>query len=175
MLRLDLARLEREGRLQVEAEIPADDRLWDGTGLSFSRPVQVRLIASLAGTGEVVVRGRVVCTLLQECRRCLAEVAGVVEKEVTLVYAPGDGTESSNGEGDVRFLELTATQMDLGEAVREELVLSRERYAVCDPSCRGLCPGCGANLNLETCACAKEESDPRWGALRPPSDHPSRD
>ena len=91
------------------------------------------------------------------------------------VYAPGDGTESPNNEGDVRLLELTATQIELGEAVREELILSMERYVVCDPSCRGLCPGCGANLNLETCDCAKEESDPRWRALRPPSDHPSRD
>ena len=175
MLRLDLVRLERDGRLQIEADIPADDQLWDGTGFSFSQPVQVRLVASLAGTGELVVRGRVVCGRVEKCRRCRTEVPGTVEKEVTLVYAPGDGTESPTREGDVRPLELTATQVELGEDVREELVLSFERYVVCEPSCRGLCHGCGVNLNLETCDCAKKESDPRWGALRSPSEHPSRD
>ena len=34
-----------------------------------------------------------------------------------------------------------------------------------DPECKGLCCGCGVNLNVDTCKCEKEV-DPRLAALR---------
>ncbi|MEA4815138.1 MAG: DUF177 domain-containing protein [Oscillospiraceae bacterium] len=35
---------------------------------------------------------------------------------------------------------------------------------LCSPDCKGLCPRCGANLNLGPCGC-KKETDSRWSAL----------
>lgn len=165
MLRLDLARLDREGTVQVEARVPADDALWQGLDVEFAGPVAIALRASYAGSGEVVVRGRVEAGLVQECRRCLEPVPGTLREELTLVFAPGDA-DSAEDDGDVRRFKENAAELDLSDAVREEIVLAIDPYVVCDPDCRGLCPRCGANRNTETCSCTDEEKDPRWDALR---------
>lgn len=164
MLRLDLARLEREGSVLVQAEIPADDPLWEGSRLTFAGPVTVSLRAQEAGSGEVVVRGRAEGVVASECRRCLDPVRTNERVELTLVYTPEDLL--SGDEADVRPIPARARELDLGEAVREELILSLDPFVLCGPECRGLCPNCGVNRNHQTCECVAEELDPRWDVLR---------
>jgi uncharacterized protein len=36
---------------------------------------------------------------------------------------------------------------------------------VCRANCKGLCPHCGNNLNVESCECVGTMADPRWAAL----------
>jgi uncharacterized protein len=165
MLRLDLARLDRERSLQIEARIPPDDPLWEDFEVVFVGPVEVRGRASWTGSGEVVVRGTLYAPLQQECRRCLEPVPVTLSEEITLVFLPA--TEPGmEDDGDTRLFEEDAAELDLGQAVREEIILAIDPYVVCRPECKGLCPGCGTNLNEETCNCSAEEPDPRWDALR---------
>jgi uncharacterized protein len=169
MLRLELARLDREGTVQVDAAVPAADPLLQGLEASFGGSLDVLLRASYAGSGEIVVRGTLNGTLLQECRRCLEPVSNRLSQELTMVFAPSR-TPGAEDDGDVRFFKDNAAELDLREAVREELILCIDPYVVCDPDCRGLCPRCGANRNTGPCACAGSESDPRWDALRAQTD-----
>ena len=60
--------------------------------------------------------------------------------------------------------------LDLDELVRETFILNMDTKQLCKPDCKGLCPGCGANLNVEPCRC-KKETDPRWAALSKLLDH----
>ena len=165
MLRVDLGRLAREGSVLVEAKVPADDGLWQGSGIRWRGPVDVRVRASYAGTGEVIVRGTVKGQLDQECRRCLQPVQGEFDDELTLVFVSG-ATGESTDEGDAFAFEPVGRSLDLSDAVREEVILAMNPYVVCDPECRGLCPRCGKNLNEGPCGCAEEEVDPRWETLR---------
>lgn len=165
MLRVDLGRLAREGSVLVEAQVPADDGLWHESGVRWDGPVDVRLRAAYAGTGEVVVRGTVRGELKQECRRCLEPVKGRVDEEMTLVFVSTVDGEDAD-EGDFYTYDPARGTLDLSEAVREEVVLATNPYVVCDPECRGLCPRCGANLNEGPCGCTEDEVDPRWEALR---------
>jgi len=166
MLKLDLARLEREVRLRVDAEIPTDDPLWEDAGLPFRGPLLVELQASSTGGGGVIVRGRVAGTLDLECRRCLDPVQFPLERELMLVWTPVDELGSQEDDGETRVLSPSVAELDLGTAIREELILGTDRYQVCDSACRGLCPRCGANLNVKQCDCVQEELDPRWEVLR---------
>jgi uncharacterized protein len=165
MLTLDLARLDREGSVRVDAQIPADDPLWSGAEVVFAGPVHVHLRASAAGSGELVVRGEVEARLAQECRRCLDPVVGRLAQEVTMVFLSSD-TPGVEEDGDARVFDSRALELDLSEPVREEVVLAIDPYVVCDPDCKGLCPQCGVNWNVEECDCASEASDPRWDVLR---------
>jgi uncharacterized protein len=165
MLKVDLGRLGREGTVLVEAQVPADDALWRDSGITWDGPVDVRLKASYAGTGQVVVRGRVKGTLAQECRRCLREVQGEFDGEVTLVF-DADATEEESDGGEAFVFDPSSGKLDLSEAVRGEVILAMNPYVVCDPECRGLCPRCGADLNEGPCDCTAGEVDPRWEALR---------
>jgi len=165
MLRVDLGRLGREGSVLVEAQVPADDGLWRDSEMRWAGPVDVRLRAAYAGTGEVVVRGTLHGALEQECRRCLQPVQQQLDDELTLVFV-SDVSGEDTDEGDAFVFDPVGGSLDLSEAVREEVILAMNPYVVCDPKCRGLCPRCGKNLNEGPCDCAEAEDDPRWEALR---------
>lgn len=63
------------------------------------------------------------------------------------------------------ILLLDNGAFDLDELVRETFILNMDTKTLCRADCKGLCPGCGANLNEEECRC-KKEIDPRWAALQ---------
>jgi uncharacterized protein len=164
MLRVDLVRLRREGTILVEARVPSEDRLWEGSGLPWAGDVDLHLSAGYSGTGEVVVRGRVRAPLAQDCRRCLEPVSSDFVGDITLVFVAGEGDGDVGDEDTYGF--GPDGELELSEAVREELILTVNPYAVCDPECKGLCGTCGANLNETSCDCSDEATDPRWDALR---------
>lgn len=70
---------------------------------------------------------------------------------------------ASGGEVE-RELEIGDTTVDLGPILRESIWLELPLVAVCDVACRGLCPGCGEDLNTSECLCVKR-GDPRWTIL----------
>jgi len=53
----------------------------------------------------------------------------------------------------------------LEDVLREQVLLSLPARTLCKPDCKGLCPRCGKNRNLEACTCEEGPSDPRWEAL----------
>ena len=76
MLTIPLSRIEREGSLEIRAEIPSDDPSWEGTELRFSAPLSVFGQVQWIPSGEVLARLRVQSSLAQECRRCLDPAHG---------------------------------------------------------------------------------------------------
>jgi uncharacterized protein len=163
MLKVDLGRLAREGSVLVEERIEPDAPMWEDSGVEWSEPVDVHIRVLAAGSGEIVGRGRVSGKLRQQCRRCLEPVTGSLDEDVTLVFVAG-GDEAE--EGDAFVYNPGKGELDLSEAVREEVLLAINPYVVCDPECPGLCPKCGANLKEGPCGCSETETDPRWDALR---------
>ena len=81
-----------------------------------------------------------------------------------MVFVPSS-TPGAEDDGDARVFEEGA-QLDLEEPVLEEMILGIDRYVVCSPECKGLCPRCGVNRNVDSCDCTEEGTDPRWDALR---------
>jgi uncharacterized protein len=63
------------------------------------------------------------------------------------------------------MLPPRAAEIDLGEAVREALILAIPEFPLCREDCRGLCARCGADLNQGECRCPRA-ADLRWGALQ---------
>jgi len=164
MLTIPLARLEREGSLEIQAAIPPDDPSWEGTELRFSTPLSISGTAQWLSSGEVLVRVSIRGRMGLECRRCLDPVEVPVGEEFTLLFVPPG--EAAQDDEEVRLLPEGMVELDLGEAIREEVILAVWPFALCRPDCKGLCPHCGANLNEEACQCSSEELDPRWDALR---------
>jgi len=164
MLRLDLTRLYREGSVELDARLPAASALWKGSGIEWDGPVEVKLTASLAGSGEIVVRGFLDGVLKQECRRCLEPVRNAMEHELALVFVSAD--EEGAEEDDGVHVYGQGTEIDLSDAVREEVVFTVDPYVICKSNCEGFCSRCGINRNKQTCNCTEDHTDPRWEALR---------
>ncbi len=168
MLTVTLTELDRSGPVRVRGEIPAEDPIWSDWDEELTSPVSVDLSVSATPTGQVLARGNVQATIAQTCRRCLDPVEVRLDEELTLLWVPPDrrgGGDAAEDDG-VRKLDPVGNELDLGPAIREELVLAAPAYVTCREDCRGLCPVCGINLNEETCDCDPVEPDPRWDALR---------
>ena len=108
-------------------------------------------------TDGIVVDGHLRAPWADSCRRCLAPAVGVVECEVAELY--------QHVVSDPGAFEIVGDQIDLGEMVRENILLDAPLAPLCRPDCAGLCPTCGIDLNSATCDCVTVLVDPRWEAL----------
>ena len=72
-------------------------------------------------------------------------------------------TELQDQEDDDIIL-LDGSVLDVGEVLTEEYVLEMDTKNLCREDCKGICPGCGVDLNTEPCKC-KPDIDPRFSAL----------
>jgi len=54
--------------------------------------------------------------------------------------------------------------VDLGDLARTVFILEMDTKTLCSKDCKGLCPGCGVDLNQGSCTC-KKEVDPRLAVL----------
>ncbi len=118
---------------------------------------------------EVRVQGSLQATLAAECDRCLAAVTLPIDYEFDLYYLPVAAHADKAGETELleRDLDVSFYQnerIELDELVLEQLELSLPIRILCQEECKGLCPQCGTNLNVESCNCAAP-IDPRWQVL----------
>ena len=107
--------------------------------------------------GAVIARGTVRAPWEGQCRRCLAPTGGTVLVEVQELFDEAGQTEETYG--------LVGDQIDLEPLARDAVLLDLPLAPLCRELCQGLCPRCGADLNLGSCGCSEETADPRWAAL----------
>jgi uncharacterized protein len=160
MLSFDLRSL-RERAVSVNAEIGADDPVWQSDDPRPAGPVRVTGRLSSAGPGRFYWHGRIDGTVALDCRRCLGDATAEVRDQVHLIFAEAGDPDDP----DVYSLDPDARELDLRQAVREHWVLDAPTYALCRPDCKGLCPTCGIDLNAGDCDCAPVTPS-RWDALR---------
>lgn len=164
MLKVDLGRLARQHRTRIDADVPADDPLWQTLPWRFEAPVELRLEVQQAGA-DVVVRGHVRGVAALSCRRCLTSTRHPLDEELILFYREGVSEVEAEAE-EVYPLPPRGQDLDLAPAVREHVLLAVPEFVICEEACRGFCARCGTNLNEGSCDCVDEEPDPRWAALR---------
>jgi uncharacterized protein len=109
--------------------------------------------------GGIMVSGTVRAPWVGECRRCGGPVSGTVDAAVREQYA----TRPDLVEDEDVYL-LAGDELDLEPLARDAVMLDLPLAPLCSPDCLGLCPRCGQNRNISTCACPPE-GDPRWSAL----------
>jgi uncharacterized protein len=112
-------------------------------------------------------RGRIEST----CSRCLKEFSLPVAHEFDIVLSPkpaqaGAATEELRPE-DLGLSYYSGDEINLEPLVREQMLLALPTRPLCAEDCRGLCGGCGADLNTEECCCRSGETeDPRMAIFR---------
>ena len=119
---------------------------------------------------DIRLQGDLATTLELPCARCLEPVVQDVARDFELLYRP-QGTDAGNEE-----LSVTAAEAEVGyyqgkgllleDVLREQVLLGVPIKVVCRDNCKGLCPTCGVNRNVESCSCAPLLGDPRWSALK---------
>lgn len=145
--------------LDVTGEIELDGFDKGGDRVELTGPAVVDLTVENVGDGAFMIRGRLAAGLALFCGRCLKAFILDVDPEVETLFGSGAalGEESYPVDGN---------QIDIAPALTEALVLEVPIAPVCEASCEGLCPRCGADMHEAPCACEIESTDPRLARLK---------
>jgi len=165
-----------ESGSESEREFSSEDlnEIFSGdmpTRFSARASVKVRTVMYRAGL-DVVVEAEGNLPLIAGCSSCLQDfdLDMPVSFRMTLQPAPAQvgelPEEMGLSEEEVRRVYYTGNSIDLGNLLREQILLSVPMFPRCAKDCKGLCSSCGCNLNLETCTCESRVVDPRFAVLK---------
>ena len=167
-MRIELANLQGERSDFAHSYQPAELDLAD-------ERVKVNSPVSIVGTvrrsrGGVQVQGQIVTRVQVECDRCLKSVTFPVDNRFAVEYISEEDYKKSSAaeltEKEMSVSVFAGETIDIDELVREQILLTVPARVLCTADCKGMCPTCGADLNLRICNCETREVDPRWEELK---------
>ncbi len=122
------------------------------------------VVAQLNSIPEgIIARGSASTVAHYECARCLIEWDGPVQIEFTELFARSPNSKLADED---RNQVTREGFIDLSPLVRDEISLSLPADPRCRPDCLGLCPTCGADLNVSPCAGHGDQSSSPFAALK---------
>ncbi len=137
MIRFAVREISSKG-IDIHQVVPKEGIGLTDEEIDLRSPLTIE--AHLVRTGSVISADAYVAAEFGYlCARCLEEF-------------------SAHDERDYHFdFEIDPTQehIDLGEEIRQELIMANPARVLCKDDCQGICPKCGANLNKEQCKCVK--------------------
>ena len=132
---------------------------------AFEKPLGWAVDVTNTGAAFLVagtVTGEGVCA----CSRCLEDVPHSFEGAVEGYFIIDAGQAPDTGEGDDEddpgedeFDVLPDDHIiDLAPLLDAALIVDAPSMPLCRDDCAGLCPNCGANLNVEQCGCGPDQA-----------------
>ena len=144
------------GSVPFECELETEGLDFPSIKAYKSRPFAEGRVFNEAGI--LTLAGTLTAEMTCICDRCGAEFDSVKETVLNVTIV-----EENTGDDPELFL-LEGDEIDLDEILSTCFVLDMETKFLCTEDCRGLCSGCGRNLNLGPCECRKP-IDPRFAVL----------
>ena len=145
----------------------------DGSGVMTSGSVKINAnVRKGDAEAEYVAEGNSTFTADLECSRCVEPFPFANTSSFHVRFRPrpqvsreGEEIEITDKEElDVEF--YSERTIPLRDLALEQVQLSIPMKPLCEESCLGLCPQCGANRSREECSCDQSITDERWGALK---------
>lgn len=125
----------------------------------FKKPVRVS--GKVGNHTGVVELSATACPVLElNCDRCAKPITA--EREMKFFHTL---VTHLNDENNDELLLVNELRFDVGALITEDIFLELPAKFLCSEDCKGICPKCGKDLNVESCSCQKNV-DPRLEALR---------
>ena len=139
------------GEINLDFELCIEEGTTDDYVFEKAPHVSARIFEKARGRDEnesyvalaISVEGEYTCL----CARCAKEVS-----KQLCVSAEYGITRNLSDDSD-EYVEAPEGLLDVGELARTLFYLELPQRVLCKDDCRGLCPVCGADLNLSTCSC----------------------
>lgn len=126
---------------------------------TFKGPLSWNIVVSNTG-GSLLVSGLVKGEAVTTCVRCLDPAEYCLEGEVEGFFTlPGVEVELTEEEREESEPLNEDHTIDLAPLFIAALSLELPQTPLCDEDCKGICAGCGANLNHEDCTCDKSQTE----------------
>jgi len=165
-MKVDVCNISRDGE-PLDVEVCGEDVVELCPGIAVADNVRFKGRAAKRGD-DLTVCGTAQGAFQVTCSRCLAEFTLPFSVSVAVVYMleAGPGNALDKVDSACEQLSYDGIDIDLVPPVRDELILEAPVKPLCSPECRGLCPGCGVDLNRELCKCGEQPVDPRLAPLK---------
>ncbi len=163
-MEIDLGHVEDRETFTLSQRFRISSREESGTDC------RVTVVAAVSRIGNrYILEAPVKGVVKAICSRCLEPFEYEIDTSFQLVFQRGENVQMPGDLTKDDFIVLTNAGeycYDIFPRVKEAVLLELPIKYLCGPECRGICPGCGANLNLEPCRCELRKADPRWGPLK---------
>ncbi|GAB4495271.1 MAG: hypothetical protein OHK0052_02360 [Anaerolineales bacterium] len=124
------------------------------------REVQGTITVTRTGQG-LLFQTQMGATTEVACTRCLENFSLRLESRFDELFA-----FSANAVAETDLIVPESGRIDFAPLLREYLLLEVPIQPVCRPTCKGLCPVCGGNLNQTVCQHEEDFTDPRFAILK---------
>jgi len=160
MLQVSISKIPAEG-LELDEVVSPEVLALDPADVSAEGDGRFKGHVERADGSSVHIRGHLNLKTSGPCARCLTNTPLEVDQELDLFFLPE--SESWSEHDDEEGAELQDRDLvvsfykgdliDLGAVIREHVLLAQPMKRLCREDCRGVCPSCGADLNVAPCAC----------------------
>ncbi|MBN1400578.1 MAG: DUF177 domain-containing protein [Anaerolineae bacterium] len=168
-MRYNVAQLMQEGtgsfrQYEVHGELVEIDENNPGPVPIAGHITLIRTLRGILATGDFTLQ------MKEPCRRCLEPATIDASFEVEEEFFPSidieTGASLPHADDDEPELMIDEHHiLDLTPVLLQYAVVAGTRGGLCSIDCKGLCPICGANRNLEPCQCDTIRIDPRLAVL----------
>ncbi|MBN3453588.1 YceD family protein [Mycolicibacterium sp.] len=168
---INVSRLgRRPGSMMTLTEtVPSPARMGaELVAIEAGAPLELDLRLESVSEG-VLVTGTVSAPTVGECARCLTEITGDVQIDLTELFAyPDSATDETSESDEIGRVSGDRGQpdtIDLEQPITDAVGLALPFSPLCRPDCVGLCPQCGVPLASAGPDHRHEQIDPRWAKL----------
>ncbi|BBB32837.1 conserved hypothetical protein [Thermotomaculum hydrothermale] len=131
--------------------------------------VNVSFRAYRIDINDVSIKEKIKGNITLICTNCLEEYTQDIDLSTETIFTKDKGflggeVTLTESELDVQYLE--GETIDLKEEAIKTIDLFIPMSHTCKEDCKGLCPICGANRNINPCNCKIEKVDPRLQKLK---------
>jgi uncharacterized protein len=155
------------GATQIVELDNADELNLEDESVKLAGPISGRLRMRRTNQG-ILVDGPVEVSVELTCVRCLEPFTLHISFDLEEQYYPTidvvTGLSLPESDDELIFPIDQNHQLDLREALRQNLLLALPMQPICKEDCAGLCPQCGKNLNEGQCDC-QPPMDERFSIL----------
>lgn len=126
---------------------------------SFDKPVSFK--GSIENhSGILVLQGDLNTSYNAKCSKCLKDIDSTINIRIRENFV-----KSKNNVDDESYT-YEGNFIELDRVFKDNIILNLPVRQVCSEDCKGLCPVCGANLNVTSCNCREDEVDSRLEVLK---------
>ncbi|MBN2346676.1 MAG: DUF177 domain-containing protein [Candidatus Aminicenantes bacterium] len=111
---------------------------------------------------RIQAQGRIQTAISLLCVRCLEPFELKIHSRFDIILFPKEAVDRRNAaleNEELEYIFYENDQIDLEKILVEQVNLFVPFKPVCTSDCKGICPGCGANLNRGPCPCDQAKNE----------------
>ena len=114
---------------------------------------------------QIILNGTLNLKYVSPCSRCLTDVNLQINPQLSLILIPNN-KDDFEFENDTVVSSYSGNTIDITDYLTEMVSISFPAKILCNQDCKGLCPDCGIDLNMDSCSCKENRISPDFAVLK---------